>query len=221
MQSTNTSCQSNGVTRSEYSYSNPEASHTQKYLWPIVEKGLLVQSQTLSDSRRIFDLGCGNGAFVSRLETLGFEATGVDPSVSGITQGKNASPAMNIHVGSAYDDLAATYGTFPFVVSLEVVEHVYAPRDYARSLFNLVKPGGVAVVSTPYHGYLKNLALAVTGKLDRHFTALWDHGHIKFWSVKTLTELLTEVGFVDITFTFAGRWRPLAKSMVATATRPR
>jgi hypothetical protein len=29
------------------------------------------------------------------------------------------------------------------------------------------------------HGYLKNLALAVSGNLDRHVAALWDHGHVK------------------------------------------
>jgi len=72
------------------------------------------------------------------------------------------------------------------VLSLEVVEHLYAPRHYARTVFELLRPGGVAVISTPYHGYWKNLALALMGKLDAHFTALWDHGHIKFWSVRTL-----------------------------------
>lgn len=98
----------------------------------------------------------------------------------GIAQAKNAYPHLRLEVGSAYDDLAATYGHFPVVISLEVVEHVYAPRDYARTLFDLVEPGGTAIVTRPSHGYLKNLALAVSGKMDRHFTALWDHGHIKF-----------------------------------------
>lgn len=80
---------------------------------------------------------------------------------------------LRFEQGSAYDDLAAKYGRFPVVMSLEVVEHVYAPRDYARTLFDLVDPRGTAIVSTPCDGYLKNLALAVTGKMDRYFTALW------------------------------------------------
>jgi len=57
---------------------------------------------------------------------------------------------------------------------------VYAPRDYAKTLFDLVAPGGIALVSRPYRGYAKNLVMALTGKFDAHFTALWDHGHIKF-----------------------------------------
>lgn len=106
------------------------------------------------------------------------------------------------------------------MISLEVVEHVYAPRDYARSLFNLVEPGGTAIVSTPYHGYLKNLVLAVSGKMDKHFTALWDHGHIKFWSILTLETLLTEAGFRNIRFRRLGRIPVLAKSMIAIAEKP-
>jgi hypothetical protein len=47
----------------------------------------------------------------------------------------------------------------------------------------LLSPGGVAFISTPNHGYLKTLALAVTGKMDAHFTASWDGGHIKFFSI--------------------------------------
>jgi 2-polyprenyl-6-hydroxyphenyl methylase/3-demethylubiquinone-9 3-methyltransferase len=114
----------------------------------------------------------------------------------------------------------AKFGTFPAVISLEVVEHVYAPRDYARQLFELVQPGGLAVISTPYHGYIKNVALAVSGKLDNHFTALWDHGHIKFWSMRTLGQLLVEAGFTRTKFFRVGRFAPLAKSMIAVAHKP-
>jgi 2-polyprenyl-6-hydroxyphenyl methylase/3-demethylubiquinone-9 3-methyltransferase len=106
------------------------------------------------------------------------------------------------------------------VVSLEVVEHVYAPRDFAARLFDLVAPGGAAIVSTPYHGYWKNLAIAVSGKFDQHFTALWDHGHIKFWSRDTLARLLREAGFSELAFHYAGRFPPLSKSMIVVAEKP-
>jgi 2-polyprenyl-3-methyl-5-hydroxy-6-metoxy-1,4-benzoquinol methylase len=106
------------------------------------------------------------------------------------------------------------------VYSLEVIEHIFLPRDFARNAFGLLEPGGTLVLSTPCHGYLKNLALALTGKMDSHFTALWDYGHIKFWSERTLTTLLAEAGFEDIRFRRSGRISPLAKSMFAIATRP-
>ena len=75
-------------------------------------------------------------------------------------------------------------------------------------------------MSTPYHGYWKNLALALTGKMDSHFTALWDHGHVKFWSIRTLGELLAEAGFVNVRFERIGRVPALAKSMIAIAQKP-
>jgi len=87
-------------------------------------------------------------------------------------------------------------------------------------MYSLTAPGGVALVSTPYHGYWKNLALAVTGRLDAHFTALWDDGHIKFWSINTLRLLLQEAGFTNIRFERVGRLPPIAKSMLAVARRP-
>ena len=129
-------------------------------------------------------------------------------------------PNLNLHEGSAYDELFHKYGQFPVAISLEVVEHVYSPRHFASTLFSLIEPGGTAIISTPYHGYFKNLAMALTGKMDAHFTALWDHGHIKFWSIKTLTVLLEEAGFINIQFEKVGRLPMLEKSMIAIAKKP-
>ena len=150
----------------------------------------------------------------------GYHVTGVDPSESGISFARSAPSNAVFEVGSAYENLQDRFGRFRGVISLEVVEHLYSPREFAANLFGLVEPGGVAIVSTPFHGYWKNLSLAVSGKLDDHFNALWDHGHIKFWSVKTLTELLEESGFSDVQFRYAGRIYPLSKSMIAIARRP-
>ncbi len=83
----------------------------------------------------------------------------------------------------------------------------------------MLSPGGVFILSTPYHGYWKNLALALTGKLDSHFTALWDHGHIKFWSAKTITRLLEVFDFVVLSIDRLGRLPSFAMTMVVTARK--
>jgi 2-polyprenyl-6-hydroxyphenyl methylase/3-demethylubiquinone-9 3-methyltransferase len=105
-------------------------------------------------------------------------------------------------------------------MSLEVVEHVYSPRDFAQTIFDVLVPGGLVILSTPYHGYLKNLLIAITNSYDRHHDPLWDHGHIKFWSMDTLSQLLEEIGFAQIRFDRVGRIPPLAKSMIALARKP-
>jgi 2-polyprenyl-6-hydroxyphenyl methylase/3-demethylubiquinone-9 3-methyltransferase len=81
--------------------------------------------------------------------------------------------------------------------------------------------GGTAILSTPYHGYLKNLLIALTGRYDQHHNPLWKHGHIKFWSIDTLQTLLKESGFVDVRFERVGRIPPLAKSVIAVARKPK
>lgn len=200
-----------------YRYDDSARNPSHSYLLPTIKSEL---ARLSPPSKRLFDLGCGNGSVGAALYSQGWEVTGVDPSREGLEQAKANYPMLHLELGSAYDDLASVYGLFPVVISLEVVEHVYSPRAFARGLADLLEPGGTAILSTPYHGYFKNLALALTGKMDAHFTALWDHGHIKFWSMNTLSTLLSEAGLRDIRFVRVGRVPPLAKSMIAIARKP-
>lgn len=204
---------------SGYKYVDAGLNQSHNYLLPTIIR-LLDELASPEDGCRLFELGCGNGSVAHELAQRGWDVTGVDPSMEGIAQAQREHSELKLHSGSAYDDLAGQYGQFPAVLSLEVVEHVYFPRQYAATLFSLVEAGGTAIISTPYHGYWKNLAMALAGKLDQHFTALWDHGHIKFWSMRTLSILLEEAGFHDIRFERVGRIPALAKSMIAIARRP-
>ena len=199
-----------------YAHHDSDLGQHHNYILPTVLKVLEAGA-----SKRVFDLGFGNGSTAGYLAKKGYDVTGVDPSEQGVRHARQTYPDLRLEEGSAYEDLASRFGAFPSVVSLEVVEHVFLPRDYARTLYSLVEPGGVAIISTPYHGYLKNLALALSGKMDAHFTALWDYGHIKFWSERTLGILLREAGFNEVTFHRVGRIPALAKSMIAVARRDR
>jgi len=201
-----------------YRYADADHSPAHEYLLPSVEY-ILSSLKPQVFNRQIFELGCGNGSVANRLNTLGYEVVGVDPSIEGIALAAKRFPNIHLELGSCYDDLVEKYGRFPVVVSLEVVEHVFLPRLFAKAAFDLLQPGGTAIISTPFHGYWKNLALALSGKMDAHFTALWDYGHIKFWSCGTLSQLLKEAGFREITFVMTGRLRPLAKSMIAIARK--
>lgn len=196
---------------SRYSYLEAEASHTQAYMWSTVDRELAAFG-----TKRAFDLGCGNGAYAAALSRRGIEVAGVDPSEDRIRIANQAHPDLALRLGSADDPLAERFGQFPAVVSLYVVEYVFFPRKYAKCVFDLLESGGIALISTPYHGYLKNL----TGKLDGQFTALWDYGYIKFWLIRTLTALLQEAGLEVLRFHRVGRIPLLAKSMIAIAWRP-
>ena len=202
----------------DYGYHSAGLGCSHDYLLP-KEFEILDARRNGQNQRRIFELGCGNGSVANELHRRGFEVQGIDYSESGIRVAREHYPHLQLDVGSAYDDLAGKYGRFPLLLSLEVVEHVFFPRKFAQAAFDLLEDGGTAVISTPYHGYWKNLALALSGKMDAHFTALWDGGHIKFWSVETMTVLLKEAGFIDIQFYRVGRIAALAKSMIVVARK--
>lgn len=198
-----------------YKYRSPQLNCSHDYLIPALKTILC----SMPNAKRVFDLGCGNGSVANLIHSWGFEVTGVDPSAEGLEQAKNQYPHLKLFHGSAYDDLAKMYGRFPVVLSLEVVEHLYFPRKFAATIYDLTEGGGISIISTPYHGYLKNVVMALGSKMDQHFTALWDHGHIKFWSMKTLGLLLKEAGFRDVSFIRVGRVPALAKSMIAVAKK--
>jgi 2-polyprenyl-3-methyl-5-hydroxy-6-metoxy-1,4-benzoquinol methylase len=195
-----------------YAYQDTAPTETHACVWPVIKRLVAEQDWT---QKRAFDLGCGSGATGNMLSTLGFDVTGVDPSEQGIKLANEAFPHLRTYLGSAYHDLAREYGTFPLVVSLEVIEHCIEPRRLAKTFFDLLAPDGIGVISAPYHGYLKNLAISIAGGWDFHHSPLWDDGHVKFFSIRTMTLLLEEAGFRRIRFERVGRIPPLAKSMVA------
>lgn len=170
---------------------------------------------------RVLDLGCGNGYFSERLGKAGFVVVGVDHSATGIEQARrhhrNASFAQvdgeDLHGMQAL-------GAFDAVVSIEVIEHVRSTSAFVRSLRESLRPGGIAIVTTPYHGYLKNLLIAATGRHDSHYNPLWEGGHIKFFSRRTLASAFVSQGFEVLEMSRVGRVPPLAKSLVAAFRLP-
>lgn len=176
--------------------------------------------QLLGESRGpILDIGCGNGAIARALLEDGYDVYGVDASESGIRIASAHAPGrfflLDLNTGVLPGALAEMrFGT---VISTEVIAHLYAPRILFQLARSVLDKEGAIIVSTPYHGYFKNLALAVSGRLDAHFSVLWDGGFIKFFSRRTLEQMLREEGFVVTDFVGAGRW-PLAwKSMLVKA----
>lgn len=198
-----------------YSYSQAGPTWPHAYLMPVF---LPILERYAMPGSRLFEIGAGNGHVAGVLAGRGYEVSGIEPSIDGVRLANQFAPGAKIWAGSVYDDLSAHHGQYDVVYALEVLEHLYAPRELIAQATRLLRPGGALILSTPFHGYWKNLSLAITGKLDAHFTALWDHGHIKFWSEHTLRTLLTEGGLKTEDVAFAGRRYPFSKSMIAVAT---
>ncbi len=202
----------------DYRFTQSGPSHMHAYLM----RHLFALAGELGPETRVLDVGCGNGFACGEFLRRGCQVVGIDLSRQGI------EIARKTHQGARFEVLAADErvleklieAPFDLVLSTEVVEHLYAPRNYAQGCFRALKPGGKFVCTTPYHGYAKNLLLSLFGKWDTHADPLWDGGHIKLWSRNTLTTLLTETGFTNIRFRGVGRVSFCWMTMVMSGDKP-
>lgn len=198
----------------DYGFTTGAPSHTFGYLLPP-----LLRMLDKTENKLILDLGCGNGFLANYLLNQGFEAYGTDASEQGIAIAKQKNPErfflQDLSTGKLPPELR--HIKFDTLLSTEVIEHLYNPAAFIDFCKGILTKGGELVISTPYHGYWKNLLLAILGKWDVHHDATWHGGHIKFWSKKTLTKLLTDKGFTVTEFKGCGRIPYLWKSMIIKA----
>lgn len=158
---------------------------------------------------RVLDYGCGRGEFTEYLAQLGFQATGVDLSEEAINFNRRDFPSLEwqpifVDQPAPFDD-----GAFDAVWCSEVVEHVYDVNGIFAEFSRLLKPGGLLVLTTPYHGLLKNLLVAALG-FDRHFDV--EGQHIRFWTKRSFAKIGAKHRLIPELWDTVGRVPWLARS---------
>ena len=141
-------------------------------------------------ARRILDVGCGNGRFLSLLREFGateWQLLGIDFDEAAVRQ----CLAKGLHaVVARIEDFEGEEGTFDAVVMLQLIEHVEDPARICERVYALLRPGGVFVVETP------NLAGWDYELFKRSW---WGHYHFpRHWNLfatSALHRLLVDRGF--------------------------
>jgi len=198
----------------DYGFHTDAPAHTFNYLQlPLLS---LLDKNT---NACILDLGCGNGYLANYLITQGFNAYGTDASEEGIAIARQANPGrffiQDLSTGKLPEALQNL--KFDTVIATEVIEHLYDPAGFIAFCKAALNNKGELIITTPYHGYLKNLSLSLFNKWDNHLSPGWHGGHIKFWSKATLSNLLTQAGFTVTAFKGCGRIPYFWKSMIIKA----
>lgn len=198
----------------DYGFTTNDAPHTFDYLLPA-----LLSMLNRSTNKAILDLGCGNGFLANYLLKQGYNVYGTDASEKGIAIARQVNPdrffLQDLSMGNLPEELQAVQ--FDTIVSTEVIEHLYDPEGFIDYCKRCLPSGGELILSTPYHGYWKNLMLSVTNHWDTHLDPTWHGGHIKFWSRRTLSRLLADKGFTVVAFKGCGRIPYFWMSMIIKA----
>lgn len=106
--------------------------------------------------------------------------------------------------------------------------HYYAPLqaywnskgpDTCEQSRHLLKNGGQLILSTPYHGYLKNLAISPINGWDPHCKVVYRLGTYQVFSKRTLAAMACNAGFRNPCFLGVGRLPWLWKSMIMSVQK--
>ena len=89
-------------------------------------------------------------------------------------------------------------GTADTVAALEVIEHLENPRDFARKLVRLVKPGGWVIISTPNQLSLLSLITLVVKHRFQAFQDVHYPAHLTALLEVDLRRIAAECGLVNV-----------------------
>ncbi|MCY3022299.1 MAG: class I SAM-dependent methyltransferase [Planctomycetota bacterium] len=96
---------------------------------------------------RLLDVGAGDGYFLNAARTAGWQVEGLELAEPRVAR---ARTWFNLSLRSC-DILAAPFppATFDAVTMLQLLEHLHDPRAVLARVHELLRPGGIMLLSTP------------------------------------------------------------------------
>lgn len=124
------------------------------YVWRAGQERRLAMIRAAAGERihgRVFENGCGLGAYLARLAEDAAFSVGLDIEVD---RARQARAAAGVHtLSGAGEALPFPSNQFDLILSNEVLEHVVDDRQAVREIVRVLKPGGRLVLFCPNCGY--------------------------------------------------------------------
>lgn len=162
----------------------------------------------------IGDIGAGFGIFLEELRKLrpNDRLIAIEPSVemANICRGKNLEVIEKLI--EEVDDCIQ----FDVLISFELFEHLYNPKDFAKNVFKLLKPGGKLILTT-----LSGLGFDIQVLWNNSKSISPPH-HINFFNPHSIKLLFEECGFSESYVTTPGvlDWNIIEGGFLSDETNP-
>ena len=149
--------------------------------------------------KKITEIGSGSGIFLEEWVKKFPETrcTAIEPSRDMAEQCRKKG--IHVFEGFVEQTKKCHIASADLVVCFEVFEHVYSPFKFLKAAANLVRPGGLMVLST----------LSIDGfdlqTLWNQSTQINPPHHLNFYSLAALKKIFLKSGFSDIKITTPGR----------------
>lgn len=112
---------------------------------------------------RVCDVGAGDGTvtdtLVPALNAREFHAVEIDPAnITGLEE-----RGISVHVADLNGPVNIPSDSFDVVISNQVIEHLYDTDCFLSEMYRIVRPGGIAVISTENPASWHNIAALFLG----------------------------------------------------------
>jgi len=169
---------------------------------------------------RVLDVGCGEARFTAELARAGARVLGVEVAEEPLRRARAEHPELDLRVLAGAGPWELADAEFDVVWAGEVIEHVADTAAWLSEVRRVLRPQGALLLSTPAHGRLKLLRLALSRRdFAEHFDPLGEH--LRFYSRETLTRLVGEFGFEQVDVRGAGGVPGARPLLLAHAIRSR
>jgi len=166
---------------------------------PEIEKGSRVDValKLLDKGDRLLDIGCGDGTLGYFAKNKYEEVYGVDISEKALKIAEKRGIIIR-RVNLNEEKLPFKNDYFDAITCLDVIEHVFEPRELVKEISRVLKISGVLIISAPNIRYLPHLfSLIVNGRFPKTSddTEHWDGGHLHYFTFKDIEDVFKECGF--------------------------
>ncbi|MCS7482118.1 methyltransferase domain-containing protein [Umezawaea endophytica] len=161
-------------------------------------------STSAPEGRVVLDVGCGAGAVAGPLGALGATYVGLDldeESVAALTERGVEAHVLDLTRPDLREalDKVVNGRRVAAVLCLDVLEHVPDPKSVLEVLASLAAEQSDVelVVSVPNVGHVDLARQLLAGRWDMTESGLLDRTHVRFFTERTLTELMVSTGWYE------------------------